>query len=222
MDWYGYKRTLALDSEAALHPHSPRERADLFSAVTFEGTEIEYLDLLHCLVLARKPLILLETGTNTGLSALAIGFALKEIHGKSGRAGKLYSLEHDAELARLARENVEEAGVADYVAIAIGDSVDFIVGTGDLRFEWVFFDSSRRVRPKEFRALVANDRLAPGCLLAFHDTSELRAESMPQQSEDQREYLGALRDIAKECCGQVTFPLSRGLWVLQWREETRA
>jgi predicted O-methyltransferase YrrM len=67
---------LAEGRESSLHPHVAEERSELFRAADGGSTEYEYLNLIHGLVLATKPTLVLETGTFRGYGTLALGSAI--------------------------------------------------------------------------------------------------------------------------------------------------
>ncbi len=217
MEWHSFKLTLKTQKETDNHPHSPHELAHMFTSVQFEDTEIDFLDLLYGIIRAKKPQTVLETGTHLGLSALAIGFALRDNNKEQLSEPHLHTVEKDVEDAYIAKDLFTNTGLDKFISVYICDSLDFIKSayTGP-PFEIVFFDSSRTTRPEEFYQLRARNLISEGCILLFHDTSDSRAESLPNQGESQSIYLSSLKQIAYECRGTIKFDLSRGLTVMQW------
>ena len=66
-----------------------------------------------------RPTIVIELGTNVGVSGLYIASALKEIG-----AGKLITLEGSPSKAVLAQQNFDRMGLTDQVEIVVGDFFD--------------------------------------------------------------------------------------------------
>ena len=94
MDWHYYKQQLLIFNEVDTHPDSKCTQSHLFSSISYESTEIEYLDFIHSIVVSSKPKLVLETGTNIGTSSFAIAFALRNNHCK-GIEGHLFTVEKD-------------------------------------------------------------------------------------------------------------------------------
>ena len=122
--------------------------------------EIETLDFLYALVRLIKPVEALETGTWLGWSACFIGRALK-----ANGFGKLTTLETNSEAHAVALKNLNEQGVADFVDARLESSQDYRP-TAKLAF--ALFDSETSLRESEFRRM--REWLAPGAIVAFHDT----------------------------------------------------
>lgn len=219
IDWYNFKLSLKVQNEIGNHPHSARELAHMFTSVQFEDTEIDFLDLIYGIVRAKKPENVLETGTHLGLSSAALGFALKENSIYQSPTPHLYTVEKTSEAA-IAQKRLTDIGLDEFISVHNYDSLDFIqkVYNGP-PFEVVFFDSSRSVRPQEYYQLRRQNLLSPGCILLFHDTSHIRAETLPEQKESQEAYLSQLKQITSECNGYIKLDLSRGLTILQWSDK---
>lgn len=216
LNWHDFKKTLRFSAETANHPHSPSESADLFSSTSFESTEVEYLDLIHSLVLAKKPGLILETGSHHGMSAIAIAFALKQNSHNSKQSGRLVSLEENSSRADIARSTLDQLGLSPFVATITAESMSYLTNEySGPPFEVVYFDSSRAIRGREFEVLRSRSLLAPAALLLFHDTSVHRAQSLPGQRVTQEQYLAALDHVAQSCAGRIVFSLSRGFTVMQ-------
>jgi len=220
MDWYSLKLALQVQNEIDNHPHSPLELARMFTSVQFEDTEIDFLDLLYGIMRAKKPQTVLETGTHLGLSALVIGLALKDNSRWQSPEPHLHTVEKNLEDALVAYHKFTDMGLSNIISIHNYNSLEFIrnMYTGP-PFEVIFFDSSRSIRPEEYYQLRTRNLISPGCILLFHDTSNKRAEALPDQKESQDIYLSSLKQIALECNGFINFDLSRGLTMLQWPGE---
>jgi predicted O-methyltransferase YrrM len=220
LDWQEFKRALPLSSEISNHPHSPSESAERFLSVSFEPTELEYLDLIHCVTLASKPKLVLETGTHYGLSTTAIAFALRQNSIGIHEHASLISVEKDAARADCARALICQRGLNDIVTVINAESVSFLASEySGGPFDLVYFDSSRTIRPLEFEVLRSRSLISANAFLLFHDTSVDRASSMPDQIQTQRQYLSALDEAARFCSGRVVFGLSRGLTMMQFAKD---
>ena len=195
---------------------SPGAKAELFSATSLESAELEYLDVLHALVVATKPMRVLETGTNLGVSAAAAAYGLKHNAERGAEAGVLHTIEHRPALAAEAQKTVTALGLVPFVKFSIGDSIDVIRHSGWRDpFELVFFDSTRRSRSEEFLSLKKQGLLAPGAFLLFHDTSPLRVGNAPDDGLVQAAFVESVERIARECSGVLRLGLSRGLTICQ-------
>lgn len=212
-NWWTLRRALKVDVETRNHPHVPDEKANLFSSTAFEDTEVEYLDLLFGLVRALKPIRILETGTRSGLSAAAMGFAAKE-NLQTGHSPHVDTLEIDKAWAEAAKSFLGKLGLDQFVTVHNMDSREWIWRTETKEpFDFVFFDSSRLTRPQEFEGLKRRELLSRGCVLVFHDTSTLRGKSIEQQAETQSDYVAALKYVELQCRQRLDFALSRGLCI---------
>ena len=217
MDWNTYKESLTLRSEEAVHPDTCAKKANLFSATTSSATEVEFLDLLHCLVFATKPQLVLETGTFTALGTIAMAYALQKIYVKTGYKGHIFSIESNEQLASHARTKIRGCCLHDFVTVINSDTVKFIEDINDSKkFDLMFFDSSRPVRPQEYKALKENNLIANGALLIFHDTAQSPVKTTLEERRKQREYIDALETISDQCSGRISMEVSRGLSILQF------
>jgi caffeoyl-CoA O-methyltransferase len=72
--------------------------------------------LVDILILATRPKRVLEIGTSTGYSAIAMGRALKQA------GGRLTTIEIEPRLAEVARENILDAGLEGVVEVVIDDA----------------------------------------------------------------------------------------------------
>src|SRR5215218_10251373 len=97
------------------------------------------LELLVRLIGANEAL---EVGTFTGYSAICIARGLPD-------TGKLICLELDEERAKIARKNLDDAGVADRVEIRIGpagESLEAMAPTPS--FDFAFIDADKAGYPE--------------------------------------------------------------------------
>jgi predicted O-methyltransferase YrrM len=126
----------------------PRDHA-LTEAVAAgsELPQIQVSDLLGGLigVLARTVSArrILEVGTLFGFSAIHLARALPV-------DGRLITLEYSPEHARIARENIERAGLQDLVEVRVGAALDTLPGVAaeiDAPFDLVFIDADKQNNP---------------------------------------------------------------------------
>ena len=78
--------------------------------------------LVSILILATRPKRVLEIGTATGYSAIAIGKALKHV------GGTLTTIEIDERSASIARENIKNAGLQDVIQVIVADANETLRG----------------------------------------------------------------------------------------------
>jgi len=112
------------------------------------------LNLLARMVGARR---ILEVGTLGGYSALWLARALPP-------QGRLVTLELDPHHAKVARANLERAGVADRVEVVVGPAIESLRGLpGDQPFDVVFIDADKPGNPAYFAEALRLTR--PGSVL---------------------------------------------------------
>lgn len=189
---------LAARRESESHPHAPEEYAALFHCAGDGTTEMEYLNLIHALVLATKPEVLLETGSLRGMGTLALAAAIA-----ANGFGKLYSI--DLQPSELLRRNLQQYGLSDHVEVVANHSITFCATWMGEPFDFAFFDSDVHCRAREHDILRRRGKLAPGAICVFHDTSAIRHGV--DTSFDYIRYT--------ESAPGLTLPLSRGLKIVQ-------
>jgi prolipoprotein diacylglyceryl transferase len=174
-------------------PHPERWRMyDTMSA------EVEVLDFLKDLVKTMKPRLIVETGTFTALSTIKMAEGLRE-----NGSGKLVTIEYDPKVFAKAKERVEGAGVADWIEMRNGSSLEARVdGTIDL----LFSDSDLNIREQEVRHFLP--QMASSGLILMHD-----ANSHYKTVREQ-----ALRLEAEGLLSVVFIPTPRGLVIAQKRK----
>jgi predicted O-methyltransferase YrrM len=99
----------------------------------------------------------LEVGTFTGYSAICIARGLPQ-------DGKLICLELDEERARIARENLDDAGVGEKVEIRVGpagESLEAMSATPS--FDFAFIDADKAGYPEYYELVLA--RMRPNGLI---------------------------------------------------------
>lgn len=103
--------------------------------IDVSATQGKMLFLLAQIAGARR---ILEIGTLGGYSTIWLARALPD-------GGSLVTLELEAHHARVARENLERAGVSDNVDIRVGPAADSLAAmTGEAPFDFVFIDADKQ------------------------------------------------------------------------------
>jgi len=144
--------------------------------------------LLAVFIFAARPRRVLEIGTSTGYSALAMGRALQQA------GGALTTVEIDPRLAEAARRNIADAGLSDVVEVVIGDANEVIA---DLRegFGLILQDGAKEDYVRMLPRLV--ELLEPHGVLVTDDVLfpvlELPETASPLQ-DALREYNQALKN----------------------------
>jgi caffeoyl-CoA O-methyltransferase len=118
--------------------------------------------LLTLLVRATGARDALEVGTFTGYSAICIARGLPD-------GGTLTCLELDPEFARIARANLEDAGVSDKVAIEVGPAGETLASMPEApSYDFVFLDADKTGYPDYYDLILP--RMRPGGLLLIDNT----------------------------------------------------
>lgn len=214
--WDLFKRNISTQIESEVHPHVENEKAYLFVSKDINSTEIEYLDLLFGLIRTLKPANIIETGSCGGIGAVAMAFALKDNLNSGANYGHLHTLEICVENHSSSMNLVNELGLDGFVTQYFGRSLDTIATfPNDFQADFVYFDSSRPDRIREFHALNKGGHLSEGAVVAFHDTSRMRSKSNQIETVRQNNYISELDDIANQCINEFEFHLSRGLRIFR-------
>jgi caffeoyl-CoA O-methyltransferase len=102
--------------------------------------------LLHDLIIERGFKRGFEIGTSTGHSTVWIAWAMR----KTG--GRLITVEIDAERQAIAKRNIEQIGLGDYVEFLLGDAHELTPAqTGE--FDFVFSDADKEWYVQYFKDL---------------------------------------------------------------------
>jgi caffeoyl-CoA O-methyltransferase len=118
--------------------------------------------LLQVLVGATRARDVLEVGTFTGYSAICLARGLPE-------GGRLTCLELEPEFARIARANLDDAGVGDRVEIVVGAASDSLRAMPEEpRFDLVFLDADKGGYPDYYELILP--RLKRNGLLLIDNT----------------------------------------------------
>lgn len=123
-------------------------------------------ELLKLLVRTARPRRVLEIGTFTGYSALAMAAGLDE-------GAELHTVEVDDELEPVARSFFERSEHGHKIRLHIGSALDVVPTLGG-RFDFVFIDGDKREYPAYYRMLMGD----AGCEAFVHSGSILIADNI--------------------------------------------
>lgn len=115
--------------------------------------------MLQVLARAVGARMILEVGTLAGYSAIWLARTLSE-------GGRLVTLESDPKHARVARRNIERAGLAEKVEVRLGPALELLPGMqaeGLGPFDFVFIDADKANTPAYFEWALKLTR--PGSLV---------------------------------------------------------
>jgi caffeoyl-CoA O-methyltransferase len=144
--------------------------------------------LLEFLVFATRPRRVLELGTYSGYSSLAMAGVLPS-------GGHIDTCEADEEHAAVARRYLDEAGVGDRVTIHVGPALETIEGL-EGEFDFVFIDADKVNYPAYYEALVP--RLSPNGLMVLDNTLWSGAVAEPDNSSETRMFVELNERIAAD------------------------
>jgi glycosyltransferase involved in cell wall biosynthesis len=127
----------------------------------FDGltAEVEVLDFIYTLIRLLKPSNAVETGTWFGSSAIAIGTAMRD-----NGIGRLLTIEKYLEIAVVAKQNIDQAGLDAWVVLMNADTSHV---TMTETYEFAFFDTQPALLAVEFKRFY--DNLKVGATIVFHD-----------------------------------------------------
>jgi precorrin-6B methylase 2 len=104
-------------------------------------------------------LVVVETGTNWGVSTIVMAQALKDL----GTTAKVRTVEMNESLAEIAKSNVEQAGLTDHVEFHVEDSLSFLARTADEvdQFDFIFIDDDHRAEHVIEELAIVCPKIAP-------------------------------------------------------------
>jgi predicted O-methyltransferase YrrM len=117
-------------------------RRELFGVTSlsmgYPSWNLLYYSVLCSLRPELDELVVIETGTNRGLSTISMAQALKDLDVEA----VVDTVDVDESFVEIARENVEAAGLSDYVRFHIGDGAEFLAGLSERsdHVDFVFLD----------------------------------------------------------------------------------
>lgn len=107
--------------------------------------------ILQMLTLIHKPRLVIEIGSLFGYSTVHIARGLPS-------AGRIVSLEIDAEAAEIARHSLVLAGVSDKADIIHGNALDYVATLDDSVVDMVFIDGAKKSYPDYLKGIVRKIR----------------------------------------------------------------
>ncbi|QND46515.1 methyltransferase domain-containing protein (plasmid) [Rhizobium lusitanum] len=156
----------------------------------------------------------LEIGTYTGYSALAMALALPP-------GGQLVALDASEEWTAIGRRYWQEAGVADRIELKLGDAVtsldQLLADDGEARFDFVYIDADKENYDAYYERSLRLMR--PGGLICFDNMFWGRSVADP---EDHSAETVALRDLNRkirddERVDMSMLPLGDGMTLVRRR-----
>lgn len=117
--------------------------------------EPETAEIVGNLIATRGAKRVLEIGTSNGYSTIWLAASI-------GPDGRLISIDRNPEKLRMARENLERAGLEDRTQLLLGNATEIVAGL-EGPFDAVFFDADRFSAPEQLALLVP--KLSPKALL---------------------------------------------------------
>ncbi|MDR1273744.1 MAG: O-methyltransferase [Odoribacteraceae bacterium] len=153
----------------------------------------------------------LEIGTFTGYAAIAMASGLAD-------DGVLHTIDRDDEVADLAREYIERAGLSRRVVFHAGDALRVIPALREV-FDLVFIDGDKREYPEYYR--LAREKTRPGGLIIADDVlwdgKVLRPPALP---DPRTAGILAFNDMVQQDPGveNILLPLRHGLMMIRVKE----
>jgi len=146
---------------------------------------------LNILVKATKATSILEIGTSNGYSTIWLGLATQENN------GQLITLEVDPRKVKLAKENLEKAGLVNTVKLIEGDAKETL-RILEKEFDFVFLDAEKEDYLEFFHLIFP--KLKKGGVIV--------ADNVISHAEDLKEYVDFVR--ANPNTQSVLVPIGRG------------
>ena len=146
---------------------------------------------LNILVKATKATSILEIGTSNGYSTIWLGLATQENN------GQLITLEVDSRKVKMAKENLEKAGLVNTVKLIEGDAKETL-RILDKEFDFVFLDAEKEDYLEFFHLIFPKLKIG-GVIVA---------DNVISHAEDLKEYVDYVR--ANPNTQSVLVPVGRG------------
>lgn len=146
---------------------------------------------LNILVKATKATNVLEIGTSNGYSTIWLGLATQDNN------GQLITLEVDPQKVKLAKENLEKAGLASTVKLIEGDAKETLKVL-DKEFDFVFLDAEKEDYLEFFHLIFPKLKIG-GVIVA---------DNVISHAQDLKEYIDHVR--ANPDTQSVLVPVGRG------------
>ena len=167
--------------------------------------------LLEMFTAMVRPQYVLELGTFTGYSAIAMARGLERPE------AVLHTVEVNDELYDFAAEYIEKAGLRDRIVQHIGPALEVVPQLG-LVFDLVFIDADKREYPDYFRMLLDGGWVRSGSII-LADNVLWSGKVIEEVAHNDRQTLGLLefnrivRDDPR--VDQVIVPLRDGLTIIR-------
>lgn len=181
-----------------VHAELPRAAEYHLGNFGHGAATIEEAHLLHALVLAHKPKVCVETGTETGWTAAYIAAALEANGG-----GHLTTLETNPQMQELAAEHLAHWDLAHRVTIFPESSLEWLKNYTGRPVDFALLDTHIPMRAEELALLLPH--LAEDALVCVHDT----APAHPMRGETD-----LLAQLRASGLSVVHVPTPRGLTIL--------
>lgn len=141
--------------------------------------------------------LIVETGTNLGLSTIILAQALKD----SGLEGHVHTVELEETNFHRASENIREAGVSDLISLNLGDSIEFLkefTGKLDRSIQFAFLDGNHTTHYAFTEFEIVHPHLERDSTVFFDNTYKIMEDDDPEQRVN-----GALRLIVEKFGGNL-------------------
>jgi predicted O-methyltransferase YrrM len=166
-------KLLELDPHKKILSHKekygPVSRDSMLSHSDFQdmqdptGIAIEEGEFLYGLVRMVKPVSILETGTNIGVSAQYMALALRD-----NGFGHLTTIEKDGTVASRAKDKLAAMGLSSFATVVTTTTTEFFAGMHpDLTYDFLWLDTELKERYNELLTLFP--RVTPGGIICIHD-----------------------------------------------------
>lgn len=134
--------------------------------------------LLYLLAKMKSAVNILEIGTLGGYSSICLAQALPQ-------AGKVVTLEINEEYAKVAKQNIANAGYGQKVEVIVGNALDTLpnLKNAGLLFDFIFIDADKPNNPAYLKWAL---KLAKSGALIIADNVVRNGEVTNENSEDER------------------------------------
>ncbi len=198
--------TSALLREVTEATHRELEAPQMLSGVLDGG-------LLMALVHALRASLVLEIGTFSGYSALAMASALSE-------GGRIVTCEIDEKAAAMARRHFAASPLGDRIDLRLGPAIDTVAAL-EGPFDLVFIDADKTGYLEYYEAVLP--KLAPHGLIAVDNTLWGGRVLDPAEDSESTQAIRTFNDhvLADERTDCVLLPVGDGMTVI-WRRGASA
>jgi len=171
--------------------HDAQESEHSRKLLNLEPDTAEIVSILACSSRAKH---VLEIGTSNGYSTIWLAASV----GPAG--GRVVSIERRREKQTMARDNLEQTGLLQYVDLQLGDATEIVKGLPG-PFDFVFFDADRTSAPEQLALILP--KLAPPALIL--------ADNVLSHPTEIAAYLAMVKSLKQ--LQHVVLPVGKGLSV---------